>query len=312
MFPQGKDTIPLVRCEKHPGEYITNYDCIKMVPICPECLDDHLKSNQQQGIPPEVDTLKKVRNMCSSKSIALADSLEKELMKIGLGVGGDVTSLFIKFEADIEKIRRQLHHIVDDYLESVKRDLHRKLKGDHSDSMGMSKLLDEIRQMITELRKNEKQLYGNQILSAIKKIIYVNQDSYIEQIKRKLSMLYSEKETIDLTLDEDEMVDLLNVLQRIVSANKKTVSNANKIDSLVGLSHREMEQPMDTRNALDGNITNYFSKKFYTQTNSQTNEMTLKKISDIRKVQLGISPVHSAYDNCKMRLTKRNSESTSE
>ncbi len=244
MFPhQGKDIVPLVRCDKHPGEYITNYDCIKMVPICPECLDDHLKTNQQQGIPPEVDTLKKVRNMCASKSIALADSLEKELMKIGLGVGGDVTSLFMKFETDIEKIRRQLHNIVDDYLESVKRDLHRRLKGDQSDSMGMSRLLDEIRQMITDLRKNEKQLYGNQILSAIKKIIFVNQEGYIEQIKRKLSMLYSERETIDLTLDEDEMVDLLNVLQRIISANKKTVSNANKIDHLVLLRDSSSRSP---------------------------------------------------------------------
>ena len=48
---------------------------------------------------------------------------------------------------------------------------------------------------------------------------------------------------------------------------------------------------------MDGNISNYFSKKFYTQTNEQSNELNLKKVSDIKKIQLGISTKHASYDS---------------
>ena len=107
MYPGVKDSLPLLRCDKHYSEYITNYDCITLEPICPECLDNHLKMNQQNGIPPEVDTLKKVRNMCASKSLSLADSLEDELSKIGITLTSSPNSLFSKMTSDLEGARRK-------------------------------------------------------------------------------------------------------------------------------------------------------------------------------------------------------------
>lgn len=107
MYPGVKESVPLVRCERHYAEYITNYDCITLQPICPECLDDHLKKNQQNGIPPEVDTLKKVRSMCASKALSLADSLEQELAKIGITLSSSPNSLFTKMNGDLEGARKR-------------------------------------------------------------------------------------------------------------------------------------------------------------------------------------------------------------
>lgn len=107
MYPGVKNTVPLVRCEKHFNEYITNYDCITLDPICPECLDDHLKKNLQNGIPPEVDTLKKVRTMCSSKALSLADSLENEIAKIGLTLNSSPNSIYSKMNNDLETVRKK-------------------------------------------------------------------------------------------------------------------------------------------------------------------------------------------------------------
>ena len=101
--------------------------------------------------------------MCSSKSISLANSLENELSKIGMSAEGFSGNLFSKFEADIEKVRRQLHKIIDDYLDTVRNDLIRKLKGQAGEKNGLAQLLEEIRMMIFQLRTLEKQLYSTNI-----------------------------------------------------------------------------------------------------------------------------------------------------
>ena len=69
---------------------------------------------------------------------------------------------------------------------------------------------------------------------------------------------------------------------------------------------------MRTTTALEGNIGDYFSKKFYMQTTAQSNELNLKKISDIRKAHLGINSTQATYDSSSLLLTKRRSASASE
>lgn len=48
---------PLVRCSKHPTEYITNFCCLTYEPLCPECIDSHVKQVEAQGHKSEVKLL---------------------------------------------------------------------------------------------------------------------------------------------------------------------------------------------------------------------------------------------------------------
>jgi hypothetical protein len=48
------------------------------------------------------------------------------------------------------------------------------------------------------------------------------------------------------------------------------------------------------------------------QTTAQSNELNLKKISDIRKAHLGINSTQATYDSSSLLLTKRRSASASE
>ena len=79
--------------------------------------------------------------------------------------------------------------------------------------------------MIIQLRLKEKQLYSNQILNAIKHIIQIDQDSYIRELRNKLEMIEDERTAVDLIVDDDEILELLNVLQRIVQVGKKKIKN---------------------------------------------------------------------------------------
>lgn len=53
----------------------------------------------------------------------------------------------------------RLHKFMDDYLDTVRNDLIKRIKGDSGDLGSISKILAEIKQMIVELRIGEKQLY---------------------------------------------------------------------------------------------------------------------------------------------------------
>lgn len=114
----------------------------------------------------------------------------------------------------------------------------RRLKGDIGDQGNISKLIQEIKQMIIQLRLKEKQLYsksrllGNQILNAIKQIIQIDQDNYIRELRKKLGMIENEQTSIDLVVDDDELFELLTVLQRIIQVGKKKVKNFEGLDEV--------------------------------------------------------------------------------
>lgn len=287
IYPGTKDTIPMVRCAYHPDEYVTNYDCILLQPICPECLDAHLKSNQANGVPPEVDTLKKVRNMCSSKALSLAKSLESELAKIGFALPGNASSLMSKMMADLENARRKLHKFIDDYVDSVKADVIKRVKGE-GDNDSLNKLLQEIKHMINELRINEKQLYSTHILSSIKKIISIDQEDYIREIKAKLGLLAGEHSCVDLELNEAEMLELLAILQRILTLNKKTKNNFDTLEDLKGKIEPSIEP----------SLANYFHRKFGAQENKMNLEKAMTQISAIK----GPGAASNFHDNTNCRF----------
>jgi len=47
--------VPDIPCKVHEGEVITNLCCLQSCfqALCPECIDDHYKLHQQQGVTAE-------------------------------------------------------------------------------------------------------------------------------------------------------------------------------------------------------------------------------------------------------------------
>lgn len=63
--------MPVIPCDRHSHEYITNFCCDEncLLPLCPECIDEHNKFHNNSGNNlPEVDTLRRVQQMCLLKT----------------------------------------------------------------------------------------------------------------------------------------------------------------------------------------------------------------------------------------------------
>lgn len=56
----------IMNCPVHKDEQITNFCCIKncSTPLCPDCIDQHIKGHKMNGHAPEIDILSRIKKHC--------------------------------------------------------------------------------------------------------------------------------------------------------------------------------------------------------------------------------------------------------
>ena len=157
--------LAMVRCSKHTHHYYTNYCCRTYTPLCPSCVDGHIKNLLSQGIKPEVDTLKKVRDMCSLKTIGIAKVLEEELKKLGFN-SSRPTEFFIQNTVNtLEDTRKKLHRVIDEYVDILKSSFYSKYQNESGGVLSdMKGLVKHIQMEVDKLYRLNRSLKGNIIL----------------------------------------------------------------------------------------------------------------------------------------------------
>ena len=114
-------------------------------------------------------------------------------------------------------------------------------------------------------------------MSSIQKIIRIDQSDYIKDIKLKLSKLINERNAIDVDLDESEMMELLNVLKKIICVESKKGTRYEALDHLISA---EIKPLVETR------AQQYFEKKFY----AQESKGTLEEVRQVALKGIQMSP----------------------
>ena len=71
-------------CNIHPEEVITNFCCLRncLTPLCPDCIDNHIKKHTELKQVPEIDTLNRVKKMCFNKLNYTMESLNDDLERL--------------------------------------------------------------------------------------------------------------------------------------------------------------------------------------------------------------------------------------
>jgi len=80
----------------------------------------------------------------------------------------------------------------------------------------------------------------------------------LHELKIKLALLKNERDIIDVKLDESEMLQLSEVLKKVLCIGNKKVSNAASIDAIANIDVTKAEPPA---------VRKYFENKFGTQDN---------------------------------------------
>lgn len=108
-------------CKTHSEELITNYCCILscQTPLCPECIDEHNKMHKKQNVFPEIDTINRVKTMCSNKLVFTSKTLEDLLNKLNNAKNLNLDDILQTSLQDLEKHRLRVIEQVNIYFKQI-------------------------------------------------------------------------------------------------------------------------------------------------------------------------------------------------
>lgn len=90
-------------------------------------------------------------------------------------------------------------------------------------------------------------------MPAIEKICRIDSSVLLHELKVRLAMLKNERDIIDVKLDELEMLQLTEVLRKVLSIGNKKISNVLTVDAIMNLDVTKAEPPA---------VRRYFETKF--------------------------------------------------
>lgn len=253
------DSEAYLACPHHHDEHLTNFCCIKkcLTALCPECIDDHNKRHKMESVFPEIDTIKRVKAMCSKQIYNAVNVLEEELARVKKFASMSADDILSEAERDLSAARKAMHRSIDDFYDGILEDYADKIKQNISKTYDFKELEEELKILLLELHALDDQLRSKDMLNAMRKscsldmaeVVLTYQDKVQRQVDKRLSL------PIDVDFSEKDKRDFHNDLGKYVRIKNKDI----------GISMPEVERTR-LQNAVlkmtNDETANYFSKKF--------------------------------------------------
>ena len=245
-------------CPQH-GEYFTNFCCIKkcLTALCPECIDDHNKRHKIENIFPEVDTLKKVKAMCTKQILNAVNVLEEETARVKKFSNMSADDILNDARKDLSTARAAMHKSIDDFYDSILEEYTEKIRQNISRTYDFRELEEELRLLLLELRALDDQMRGKEMLTSLKKtcsldmadVVLTYQDKVQRQVEKRLSL------PIDVDFSEKDKREFHNDLTKYIRLKNKDIG--------ITMPEVERNRLQEAIYKMSTDETNsYFSKKF--------------------------------------------------
>lgn len=246
-------------CPHHPEEALTNFCCIKkcLTALCPECIDDHNKRHKMENVFPEIDTIKRVKIMCTKQVVNAIGVLEEELARVKKFSSMSADDILSEAERDLSAARKAMHKSIDDFFDSILEDYADKIKQNINRTYDFKDLEDELKILLSELQTLEDQMRTKEVLSAVRKtcsldmteVVLTYQDKVQKQVDKRLSL------PIDIDFSDKDKRDFHNDLGKYIRLKNKDIG--------ISLPEVERNRLQNVMLKMTNDETNsYFSKKF--------------------------------------------------
>lgn len=246
-------------CPTHKGEVVTNYCCLRtcLCALCPDCIDDHNKKHQTEHSVPEIDTLKRVQNMCANKLDLVGNTLEEFLSKLNSATNIDLETTIQSSLQDLENIRKKLIDGINAYFKSLQEEYITKSQSALSQIPDFRELKLKIRNIIDEVGGVRANLDNQNCFDAVRTTINLDQDALFNNVDRWISEAISTMITLPthLVYKESYYAEFFNELKNMVTLDSKEV----KLISNERQLHLKQPQVNDRTQGL---VKNYFDVKF--------------------------------------------------
>lgn len=210
-----------------------------------------------EGVFPEIDTIKRVKNMSQKQIQNAVNVLEEELSRVKRFSSMSADDILSEAERDLSAARKGMHKSIDEFYDSILEDYADKIKQNISKTYDFKELEEELKILLLELHSLEDQLRSKDMINAMRKtcsldmqeLVLTYQEKVQRQVDKRLSL------PIDIDFSEKDRRDFHNDLGKYVRIKNKDI----------GISMPEVERTRIHNAVLkmtNDETTSYFSKKF--------------------------------------------------
>lgn len=118
------------QCPLHPEEIITNYCCLTncLTPLCPDCIDEHIKNHKLKSQVPEVDTLTRVKKMCQNKIRFTNQALGENLERLKNASNLNPQEILKQSLDDLDQLRVKMIDQINHYFNTLEEEFTQQFK----------------------------------------------------------------------------------------------------------------------------------------------------------------------------------------
>ena len=248
-----------LECKIHKDEIITNFCCVRscLMPLCPECIDEHNKFHQNERTVPEIDTLRRVQMMSRNKLDAITLNLEEAMQKLNSATNIDIEKSVQKSLAELESLRKRLIEQINTYISALQEDYIAKSRAAISQIPDFRELKSKISGLSEEVSQIRSNLESPHTFDAIKCTINLDQDTLQNNVNNWIDEAIKTviKLPTHLVFDKDYKNEFQEQLKTIVTIDHKEVQLiTNEKQLSTRFPGREDKQ--------QGLVRSYFESKF--------------------------------------------------
>jgi hypothetical protein len=217
----------IFQCQHHPEEIVTNYCCLRycQTPLCPDCIDEHNKRHKSQGQFPEIDTLNRVRTMCSNQLNFVSKTLEDHLKKLNGATNLNLEDLIQKSLVELEKLKVRLIEQINSYFKAINDEFILKIRSSSTRFPDFKDLKTKMSSIIDELGSIRANLDGPNTFEAIKCTSNLDTNTLIANFDKQVEDALSKSISlpIQFVVNDVNYSNFANELKKIVSVDNKDI-----------------------------------------------------------------------------------------
>jgi hypothetical protein len=259
--PSSVDYSRGMRCKVHPSEELTNFCCIKhcLTPICPECIDNHNKDHKAKGEFPEVDTFKRVINMCLKQVSTASNTVEEELKRINKFSKLDVEEIVEDAAKEIQIAQQNLHKAIDTFFEEILAEYEANIRKSFSQSFDLRPLQKELQLAREELESLDAQLRSGRekyTADSVRRVIAIDMSRFVVFYQEKVRQGLGKGMILpfDVVFTQNDQPEFHNFLKRYLVQKARMIGVSDKDLERTALHHRQLKLQNDE-------AANYFERK---------------------------------------------------
>lgn len=245
-------------CNVHPEETISNFCCLRhcLKPLCPDCIDLHIKEHADIGELATVETLNRLKGKCSQLLTNMCKSFEEDITLLNTETGINFEEIASKSLDELKKFKTKLIDQINLYFLNLEKDFTEKIHQVSKETPDSKELKTKLMSINEHLKALKGNLETSEIFEAIKSSVNLNAMGMLEIYHQSVDEAITRSVSLPISFTYNE--NFSNIIEDLKKLVTITTKNVNVVTNFKFLKQmREKSDDSQVKMAVD-----YFQTKF--------------------------------------------------